>query len=53
MGGKLNDGCHDATRSKSEKFTHILGYQIWAVTTFTIGRLLYKQKNAALIYPMF
>ena len=29
----MNDGCHDATRSKSEKFTHIFSYQIGAVTT--------------------
>ena len=29
----MNDGCHDATRSKSEKFTHIFSYQFVAVTT--------------------
>ena len=33
MWGNFNDGCYDATRSKSEKFTHIFSYQIGAVTT--------------------
>ena len=41
---KLNDGCHDATRAKSEKFTHILGYQIWAVTSGLLNSLESENK---------